>query len=70
MYSFPEIQEKDNIPSKLWSLFISNKEIVQISSINFLGELIDEHLTQKKHVAVIENKIFKKLVTLSLVPKH
>lgn len=31
-YTLPEIDEKGNVPSKLCSLFISNKEIVEISS--------------------------------------
>lgn len=46
-------------------MFISNKETVQISSVNFLGVLIDEHLTRKKRVAIIENEILKNLVILS-----
>ena len=46
-------------------MFTSNKEIVQISSVNFLGVLIDEHLTRKKRVAIIENEILKNLVILS-----
>ena len=58
---FHKAREKDNIPLKLPSLFINDNEIKQITSIKFLGVLIDEHLTWKKHITVIENKVSKNL---------
>lgn len=38
-----------------------DKEIKQISSINFLRVLIDQYLTCREHIKVVENKISKKL---------
>ena len=58
---FRKAREKDNIPLKLPSLFINDREIKRITSIKYLGVLIDEHLTWKEHIAVIENKVSKYL---------
>ena len=58
---FHKAREKDNIPLKLPSLFMSDGEIKQITSVKYLGMLIDEHLTWKEHVTVIENKVSKNL---------
>ena len=58
---FHKAREKDNIPLKLPSLFINDREIKRITSIKYLGVLIDEHLTWKEHITVIENKISKNL---------
>ena len=58
---FHKAREKDNIPLKLPSLFISDSEIKRITSIKYLGVLIDERLTWKEHITAIENKISKNL---------
>ena len=58
---FHKIRQKDNIPLKLPSLFINNKEIQRIRSIKFLGVMIDENLSWHEHLRVIENKISKNL---------
>ena len=58
---FHKAREKDNISLKLPSLFINDREIKRITSIKYLGVLIDEHLTWKEHIAVIENKVSKNL---------
>ena len=58
---FLKAREKDNIPLKLPSLIINDREIKRITSIKYLGVLIDEHLTWKEHIAVIENKVSKNL---------
>ena len=55
---FHKARQKDNIPLKLPSLFINDMEIKRITSIKYLRVLIDEHLTWKEHIAVIES--FKK----------
>ena len=52
---FHKTREKDNIPLKFPSLFINDREIKRITSIKSLGVLIDEHLTWKEHITVIEN---------------
>ena len=58
---FHKAREKDNIPLKLPAFFINDKEIERVISIKFLGVLIDEHLTWKEHITVIENKVSKNL---------
>ena len=58
---FHKTREKDNIPLKLPSLFINDGEIKRITLIKYLGVLIDEHLTLKELIAVIENKFSKNL---------
>ena len=58
---FHKAREKDNIPFKLPSLFINDREIKRITSSKYLGVLIDEHLTWKEHIAVNENKVSKNI---------
>ena len=58
---FHKAREKDSIPLKLPSLFMSDREIKRITSVKYLGVLIDEHLTWKEHITVIENKVSKNL---------
>ena len=58
---FHKTREKDNIPLELSLLFINEREIKRITPIKFLGVLIDEHLTWKEHITVIENKSSKNL---------
>ena len=38
-----------------------HRGIKRIISIKYLGVLIDEHLTWKEHITVIENKVSKNL---------
>ena len=54
---FHKACEKDNIPLKLPSLFMSDREIKRITSVKYLGVLIDEHLSWEEHITVIENKV-------------
>ena len=58
---FHKASEKDNIPLRLASLFINDREIKRIISIKYLVVLIDKHFTWKEHITVIENKISKAL---------
>ena len=58
---FDKVCQKDSIPLKLPSLFMSDTEIKRITSVKYLGVLIDEHLTWKEHITAIENKISKNL---------
>ena len=58
---FHKVCGKDNIPLKLPSLFINDREIKQTTSIKYLGLLIDEHLTSKEHFTVIKNNVLKNL---------
>ena len=61
---FHKAREKDNIPLKLPSLFMSDREIKRITSVKYLGVLIDGHLTWKEHMTVIENKVSKNIGVL------
>ena len=58
---FHKACEKDNIPLKLPSLFINDMEIKRITSVKYLGVLIDEHLIWEEHITVVENKVSKNL---------
>ena len=58
---FQDAREKDHIPLKLPSLFIDDKQIKRITSIKYLGVLIDEHLTCKENLTVVENEVSKNL---------
>ena len=49
----------DSLPSRLSTMTFNNNEIRRENSIKFLGVIIDENLTWKNHIEVVENKIFK-----------
>ena len=53
---FHEAYNKKHIPLKPPSLFISDRGINQITSIKFLGVLVDENFIWKEHITLIENK--------------
>ena len=54
---FHKFSQKDIIPLKVPMLTINGKVIEQTTSIKFLGILLDEHLSWKNHISVIENKV-------------
>ena len=56
---FLKAREKDNVPLKLPSSFICDKEIKRITSINYLGALIDKHVTWKEDIIIIEKNVSK-----------
>ena len=56
---FHKTSKKDGIPLKLPRLQINNYNIERISSIKFLGVLLDENLSWKDHIKYTENKISK-----------
>ena len=58
---FHKVRQKDNIPLKLPSRFINDKEMKRVDSIKFLGIMLDEHLTWRNHITTIKNKISKNL---------
>ena len=62
-YSFShKPRKKNDIPLRLPKLIINNYEIQREESIKFkfLGVLLDQHLTWKEHIKLIENMIAKK----------
>ena len=54
---FHKQRESENIPLKLPVLKIDNIEIKREQSLKFLGVLIDENLTWKNHIELLQNKI-------------
>ena len=58
---FHKLRRNDYIPLKLPALKINNTEIKREYCIKFLGVLLDECLTWKKHIETIENKISKNI---------
>ena len=56
---FHKLTDQENIPLKLQSLQPNGKIIERGNSLKFLGVILDEHLTWKKHMQLIENKVSK-----------
>ena len=56
---FHKLTDQENIPLKLQSLQLNGKIIERGNSLKFLGVILDEHLTWKKHMQLIENKVSK-----------
>ena len=50
----------DSLPLQLPTMTFNNIEIKRENSIKFLGVIIDENLTWKNHIEVVEDKISKK----------
>ena len=64
--SFHKVRQKDDIPLVLPTLKINNNLIKRVDHIKFLRVLIDENLTWKNQINLIENKISKSLGILYL----
>ena len=58
---FCKANKTDNIPLKLPFLNINNVNINREDNMKFLGVILDESLTWKKHIQTIETKIYKNL---------
>ena len=56
---FHKVLMCDSLPSQLPTMTFNNIEIKRKNSIKFLGVIIDENLTWKSHIEVVENKILK-----------
>ena len=56
---FHKFRQKDNILLKLPMSAINGKVIERTTSIKFLGILLNEHLSQKNDISVVENKVSK-----------
>ena len=54
----------DSLLSQLPTMTFNNIEIKRENSIKFLGVIIDENLTWKSHIEVVENKISKNIGVL------
>ena len=56
---FHKAKSKDNSPLVLPDLFINDVKTKRENSLKFLGVMIDENLTWKTHIKLVENKISK-----------
>ena len=54
----------DSLPLQLPAMALNNIEIKRENSVKFLGVIIDENLTWKNHIEVVENKISKNIRVL------
>ena len=54
----------DSLPLQLPTMTSNNIGIKRENSVKFLGVIIDEHLTWKNHIEVVENKISKEIGVL------
>ena len=56
---FHKAKSKGNLPLVLQDLFINNVKIKRENSLKFLGVMINDNLTWKTCVELVENKISK-----------
>ena len=61
---FHKVSICDSLPSQLPTMTFNKIEIKRENSIKFLGVIIDENLTWKSHIEVVENKISKNIGVL------
>ena len=61
---FHKCTDQENIPLKLPLLQLNSNIIERGHSLKFLGAIFDEHLTWKKHIQLIENKVSKNVGVL------
>ena len=59
-----KLADQENISSELSSLQLNGNIIERENSLKFLGVILDEHLTWKKHIQLIENKVSEMLLFL------
>ena len=58
------------LPLAIPNLQIRNKNIERVSSIKFLGVMLDEHLSWKDHIKIVENKLAKNIGLLYRVNQY
>ena len=54
---FHKPSQSENLPLKLPALIMNNIVLKQKDSLKFLGVIIDETLSWKKHISVLESKL-------------
>ena len=62
--SFHKLSKKDNIPLLLPKLKINNILIKRSNQIKFLGIVIDENITWKDHIDIVEKQVSKSIGVL------
>ena len=63
-FLFHKVSMCDSLLSQLPTMTFNNIKIKRENSIKFLGVIIDENLTWKNHIEVVENKISKNIGVL------
>ena len=61
---FHRLTDQENIPLKLPLLQLNGNIIKKQNSLKFLGIILDEYLTWKKHIQLTENKVSKNVGVL------
>ena len=61
---FHKVTMCDSLPLQLPAMTLNNTEIKRENSVKFLCVIIDENLTWKNYIEVVENKIFKNIGVL------
>ena len=61
---FHKVTMCDSLPLQLPAMTLNSIEIKRENSVKFLGVIIDENLTWKNHIEVVENKISKNIGVL------
>ena len=61
---FHKVTMCDSLPLQLPAMTLNNIEIKRENSVKFLGVIIDENLTWKNHIKVVESKISKNIGVL------
>ena len=57
IHTFHKSSQSENLPLKLPNLIMNNTIIERKESLKFLGVLIDETLSWKKHIKILESKL-------------
>ena len=58
---FQKASRRDDLPLVLPKPFVNNQVIKRQSSIKFISILLDENLSGKKHLKLMENKVAKNI---------
>ena len=66
---FHKCADQENMPLKLPLLQLNSNISERENSLKFLGVILDEHLTWKKHIQLIENKVSKNAGVLYKISK-
>ena len=61
VFIVPQIRQKYSIPSHLPTLRVKNHDIESVSTIKFLGVLLDDNLSWKERIKYLENKLAKNI---------
>ena len=58
---FHKQQDSKKVPQKLPMLILNNTTLERVSSIKFLGVILDENINWNRHIELAENKISKNI---------